>query len=931
MSIDDMAVASMWTGDDPSPSFEAMGAADRQVWASFARQREMDQTLAAINDPATYGAVVVGPWGVGKTTLARAVEAQLADTTHVVRLFGSGAETSVAYASLAVWMARLAPGAADSPASIIHGLDRLIHDDADGRDVLLVIDDLPALDPMSVGVVMHLLLSGGAKALVLARDAGQLPEDLVWLAKDGLLSELRLDYFNRAEVGELVAKATKTMVSASAVTALHKASNGIPLVLQALFREQVASGSLKLRRGVWVLSGRVNADPGSALADIVRTRLGRESEAVRLGVEKLSLLGTAPLSIVSAALGQETVWEMEERGFLAIDAAGRHHARLSERYVGEIVRGSLDPERMMELLVELSEVLNHEVDSLDSQELMALAAWTLDAGLVLEPRFGLAAARRALTHFDPLLALRCTVHIPPGHALFLEAVQLRSEAYGIVADYRGAVDVLDAVAPEQLAGLALQDYCRWVLALTGALLWVPEGYARIPGILAEAESRLRVEQRRGEGRLDQGAGAPPGAAVVPESAVPESELLAARQLLRLAYFEYQVHRGEFAEIVAELEEASHDSDLHYSLNCACLLVPTLAVLGRELDAVAVGHRVIKEIEDRGISLKFARHCRDGLTLALTWSGRWLESVELLSSELETMPQTAQYRGGLLELSLGLAQAYAGRGSAAAEVLLAAAAQLEVRESDNALGLAYSALAFTLAQDNNEKDAMEYLALAASAGSPTLWTNRAMAEFFRLMALRWLDDPDAGEKLHASARADLRQGRFSTASMSLFGGTITGTEKDFALLEDVSLHRQGPMPEINVMLARSCRRHDPVLALEAAAAAQMLKLDAVESRCAVLALDFARETGANALAREAKQRLDRLTAKLARLPLQPRTEGVKLTQRELQVAKLAKRGLGNRAIAGRIGVSVRTVEGHLYQVYSKLGITSRSELEQDQDL
>ncbi|MCU6479888.1 helix-turn-helix transcriptional regulator [Arthrobacter sp. A2-55] len=889
----------------------------------------MDQTLAAINDPSTYGAVVVGPWGVGKTTLARAVEAALAETTHVVRLFGSPTETPVAYGSLAVWMARLAPGAADSPASIIHGLDRLIHDDADGRDVLLVIDDLPALDPMSVGVVMHLLLSGGAKALVLVRDGGQLPEDLVWLAKDGLLSEMRLDYFNRAEVGELVAKATRNLVSASAVTALHKASNGIPLVLQALFREQVASGSLKLRRGVWVLSGRVNADPDSALADIVRARLGRETEEVRLGVEKLSLLGTAPLSIVTAALGQETVWEMEERGFLAIDPAGRHHAQLSERYVGEIVRGSLDPERMMELLVELSEVLNHEVDSLDSQELMALAAWTLDAGLILEPRFGLAAARRALTQFDPQLALRCTVHIPPGHARFLEAVQLRSEAYGIVADYRGAVDVLDAVAPEQLAGLALQDYCQWVLALTGALLWVPEGYARIPGILAEAESRLRIDERR---RRD----APPGAAVVPESvvpetAVPESELQAARQLLRLAYFEYQVHRGEFAEIVSELEEASHDPDLNFSLNCACLLVPTLAVLGRELDAVAVGHRVTKEIEDRGISLKFARHCRDGLTLALTWSGRWLESVDLLRSELETMPQTAQYRGGLLELSLGLAQAYAGRGSAAAEVLLAAAAQLEVRESDNALGLAYSALAFTLAQDNNEKDAMEYLALAASAGSPTLWTNRAMAEFFRLMALRWLDDPDAGEKLHASARADLRQGRYSTASMSLFGGTISGTEKDFALLEDVSLRRQGPMPEINVMLARSCRRHDPVLALEAAAAAQVLKLDAVESRCAVLALDFARETGANALAREAKQRLDRLTAKLARLPMQPHTEGVKLTQRELQVAKLAKRGLGNRAIAGRIGVSVRTVEGHLYQVYSKLGITSRSELEQDQEL
>ena len=32
-----------------------------------------------------------------------------------------------------------------------------------------------------------------------------------------------------------------------------------------------------------------------------------------------------------------------------------------------------------------------------------------------------------------------------------------------------------------------------------------------------------------------------------------------------------------------------------------------------------------------------------------------------------------------------------------------------------------------------------------------------------------------------------------------------------------------------------------------------------------------------------------------------------------------------AIAGRLGVSVRTVEGHLNHVFSKLGVESRTEL------
>ncbi|HEV8623602.1 MAG TPA: AAA family ATPase [Acidimicrobiia bacterium] len=51
----------------------------------------------------------------------------------------------------------------------------------------------------------------------------------------------------------------------------------------------------------------------------------------------------------------------------------------------------------------------------------------------------------------------------------------------------------------------------------------------------------------------------------------------------------------------------------------------------------------------------------------------------------------------------------------------------------------------------------------------------------------------------------------------------------------------------------------------------------------------------------------------------------LTARELQVARLAAKGLSNRDIAARLFVSTRTVENHLHRVYSKLGISTRKEL------
>ncbi|WP_037571514.1 helix-turn-helix transcriptional regulator [Phaeacidiphilus oryzae] len=51
----------------------------------------------------------------------------------------------------------------------------------------------------------------------------------------------------------------------------------------------------------------------------------------------------------------------------------------------------------------------------------------------------------------------------------------------------------------------------------------------------------------------------------------------------------------------------------------------------------------------------------------------------------------------------------------------------------------------------------------------------------------------------------------------------------------------------------------------------------------------------------------------------------LTPQELQVVRLAARGLSNRDIAARLFLSPRTVGHHLYKAYPKLGVSSRTEL------
>jgi len=69
----------------------------------------------------------------------------------------------------------------------------------------------------------------------------------------------------------------------------------------------------------------------------------------------------------------------------------------------------------------------------------------------------------------------------------------------------------------------------------------------------------------------------------------------------------------------------------------------------------------------------------------------------------------------------------------------------------------------------------------------------------------------------------------------------------------------------------------------------------------------------------------LRASGERTPEPSNTVRQALSPQELQIAQLAAAGLSNREIADRLFLSHRTVGAHLYRVYPKLGIVSRSEL------
>lgn len=111
-------------------------------------------------------------------------------------------------------------------------------------------------------------------------------------------------------------------------------------------------------------------------------------------------------------------------------------------------------------------------------------------------------------------------------------------------------------------------------------------------------------------------------------------------------------------------------------------------------------------------------------------------------------------------------------------------------------------------------------------------------------------------------------------------------------------------------------------MEAGAAGYLLK--SVHSRELVAAIRSVREGEAVLHPSIARKVITRFVPPAGSGKSRPRETAGPLSEREMTIIKLMVRGLSNREIATELGLSVRTVHGHLGQIFSKLNVNSRLE-------
>lgn len=287
-------------------------------------------------------------------------------------------------------------------------------------------------------------------------------------------------------------------------------------------------------------------------------------------------------------------------------------------------------------------------------------------------------------------------------------------------------------------------------------------------------------------------------------------------------------------------------------------------------------------------------------------------------QLSTMEGSWSFRcGSPAELSKGVDLLEQDRPSGAGLVLRALTQQLGVVDLHGVLIVAAAALTHSYRDESSPQRMVAHLPLS-DAGGGSSWLVRRDARFDRTgPADHERRRRDGAVRLYRDAADDLERGAGSWAPTGSAAAVGLGRREAIADLDDLTALLQGLKAQICRLYARALVSSDPKLLAHA-----------VTEAAAVGEVRLARLIAGDAPGTKGRNGAGRPNTDLdpqSRTRQEPDERLGTLTVREREIAALAWTGESNRGIAGTVFLTVRTVEGHLYRMYSKLGFSTRAEL------
>ncbi|MCC9205413.1 helix-turn-helix transcriptional regulator [Arthrobacter sp. zg-Y769] len=891
----------------------------------FGRERELAEVTNRLLDPGLRGVVLLGAEGIGKSSLAELAAERLGSIMAPYYVCGSPVLSRMQYGILSTYLGSATAAEMESPLAVLRTVrahfQRLT--ETSGMQTLLVVDNAQHIDEASAHLLTQLAMSGELRLMVISRARAPRIHELLSLARDGLLARIDLGPLSRQAVHEFCVSVLGGPVLQASSTLLSRMSGGNPLYVKELLTRAQRQQRLVEVNGAWYLGEEPDC-LDTSLVDLVKSMLASRSPAERNVLETVALAVRLPRSVVSAVSDDDAVRSLVIDGILEILPDRDESVHLVQPLHEEIIRSLVPAARSAEIRTRV--LGRYEPGSLLGPEqpegqdsLLRHAEWALDCGERLSAEELLAAARAANTMGDAARGRRfaAAVHLPP----FRRPAEVElAVSYAQQGGYGRARSQLEALRTGtddvgtwdqrsmQRAAFASALVLRQTNADAGELNVLAQRWIEMATALAARETPAAGTPPR----VRAGAGALEAAALVVDGAYVEA-------CTRLA------------ALVDDEEEPQSADDVERALIIHGLYAEVLGALGEVGPALQQAQAAANLLEGSAGRLGgYAGFVFVRQALALLHGGRFTQ-LEQLIARMHTGPRhLLAVLGGTMGVLEAALEIHRGRLHEGLRRLRPAVESLRDKDPELLLPYALGLAGYASTVVGDGTPAAGFGSQVPAAGYPGprhLWLT-AQAYAAAAEASQSTEGPTSGRLavLAAEARAaGLRSSEKDILELCLAVGDLAQVGR----LAELTADFEGGEAQALHAYAAAVASGNPdrmVAAAEDAIRAQKY-LVAVES--IGHAIRFYGNHGNLRRQRALIQQLRRRREELAGVTvsyLSPSLHLVRLTRREHEIVDLLLSGATTKDIAAHFTLSQRTVEGHVYRIYVKLGISRRADLE-----
>ncbi|MGP5724889.1 LuxR C-terminal-related transcriptional regulator [Arthrobacter rhombi] len=874
---------------------------------------EFAELLKVLQSPRQGGALVIGSPGTGKTRLVRSVLAQPEIATPMMRLHCSSTLSKMPYGALSPYLSTLER--TEDPVQVLREIHTLIAStETSQTPPIVVVEDAQFLDA-ETSFALSMLVENAAIKLI-AIGAGRIEGDstLFSLTETGLVVTIVVQPLDTEGVRALAQDLTGGELTDGTVEVIRAMSGGNPSFVTAFVRSSLDQGVLvdaaeplaagTETRSRWMFA-RMAPEPDEELIDLVREMHSYLPVGQQRALEVLALGGSQPRALL-AACGGGHYRHLIEAGILVADRAGLIQIRAEIH--GSVLRRITAPGRSLELHTQWNEC--RQTLKLPLTPIQVL--WGLEASADIPDEVVLQAATQANSDLDYQLAWKiCAV----------AGVSSSSDG-GILTEswtllglgrYYSARATLTRLAERTEDPTVLQQALN-LLAKTLLLLEASN---------QELDYLDEIWDRRSGEAHNRAA-----------FALQNDQYRHTSSLLKT--WRRTNNSGSGERCIQKVHSLLDGSEAASEGRVVALILLTdlYSVEGKTETALELAKQAMREVEGAvPNSNKYALHVRFRIAWSLLFAGRYTEAEEFLAKRRGTSVRRLLYEHGTLTLLEGLRQLLQGRTELAHQTFLDSISEFKLRDPLQLLSLARAMYEFSvtpvsmrLGEDRTMLDGLvgsdgqEALTQSAGGKEPTASP--------RFLLERAVSAGIAGSESEELISYPLIAREVLAMSVSRIEKVTRGSTAQNDMLFNLSAEMEGPRAAILTRLAAPTLVGDPIALHEHAVRAA----EAGEYRVAAEALArAARIYSTQGDARACGAVLRELKELVHEHQLTPDTfvaqtlSLAELTSREEEIVELARGGHNNARIAKALTVSQRTVEGHLYRVFSKLGISERSEL------